>query len=128
MDILDWEDRHKAYQALKVTLQALRDHLSVDEVAQLGAQLPMLVRGFYYEGWDPSSRPSKERQADIFLARIAEHFVGDQEVDFEEVARAVFEVMNSHLTEGEIEDVKKILPSSVRALWPAEGGLSDTAA
>jgi uncharacterized protein (DUF2267 family) len=44
----------------------------VEEVAQLGAQLPMLVRGFYYEGWDPTGKPSlKVRNKEHFMARIA---------------------------------------------------------
>jgi uncharacterized protein (DUF2267 family) len=56
MEELGWSDRHKAYLALRATLHALRDRLTVQGVAQLGAQLPMLIRGFYYEGWVPSRR------------------------------------------------------------------------
>jgi len=50
MDDLHSEDRHHADVALSAVLHALRDRLTVSEAAQLGAQLPMLVRGFYYEG------------------------------------------------------------------------------
>jgi uncharacterized protein (DUF2267 family) len=57
MRLLDWNDRQKAYLALRATLHALRDRLPLEETAQLGAQLPMLVRGFYYEGWDPGDKP-----------------------------------------------------------------------
>jgi uncharacterized protein (DUF2267 family) len=39
---------------LRATLHALRDRLIIDEVAQLSAQLPMLIRGLYYKGWDPT--------------------------------------------------------------------------
>jgi uncharacterized protein (DUF2267 family) len=49
LEELDWQDRHAAYLALRATLHALRDRLTVEEVAELGAQLPMLIRGFYYE-------------------------------------------------------------------------------
>jgi uncharacterized protein (DUF2267 family) len=61
MRLLDCSDRRKAYLALRVTLHALRDRLTVEEVAQFAAQLPMLVRGFYYEGWDPTWIPRRWR-------------------------------------------------------------------
>jgi uncharacterized protein (DUF2267 family) len=118
MEILGWDDRHKAYLALRVTLHALRDRLTVEETAQLGAQLPMLIRGFYYEGWDPTGKPLKVRQAEEFLARIEEHFSDDEQVDAELVARAVFTVLSNRVTEGEIEDVKHVLPAELRGLWP----------
>jgi uncharacterized protein (DUF2267 family) len=46
MDALSSRDQHQAYAAMRATLHALRDRLTVEEVAQLGAQLPMLIRGF----------------------------------------------------------------------------------
>jgi uncharacterized protein (DUF2267 family) len=118
MEILGWHDKHKAYLALRVTLHALRDRLIIEEVAQLAAQLPMLVRGFYYEGWDPTGKPIKERRKESFLARIEGYFSDDESVDPEQVARAVFAVLEHRVTEGEIEDLKHILPAELRELWP----------
>ena len=118
MEVLGWQDRHKAYLALRVTLHTLRDRLTVEEVAQLAAQLPMLIRGFYYEGWDPTGKPLKERSKEEFLARIEEYFGGDDPVDPEQVARAVFTVLSNRVTEGEIEDVKHVLPAEIEDLWP----------
>jgi uncharacterized protein (DUF2267 family) len=116
---LEWEDRHKAYLALRATLHALRDRLTVEEVAQLGAQLPMLIRGFYYEGWDPTRKPEKIREREEFLGRIAEYFVrAGGAVHPEPVARAVFAVLEQRVSEGEIEDVKHVLPAEIRKLWP----------
>src|SRR5918994_3108198 len=98
MEELDWENRQEAYSALRVTLHALRDRLTVEEVAQLGAQLPMLIRGFYYEGWDPTGKPLRVRQKEQFLARIEQEFRGNDRSDPERVARAVFTVLANRVT------------------------------
>jgi uncharacterized protein (DUF2267 family) len=118
MQVLGWLDKHKAYLALRATLHALRDRLTVEEVAQLGAQLPMLIRGFYYEGWDPTGKPLRARHKEQFLARIEQQFRDDDGIDPEWIARAVFTVLAKRITEGEIEDVQQVLPTEVRDLWP----------
>lgn len=117
MEEMGWNDRHRAYRGLRSVLHALRDRLSVDEVACLGAQLPMLVRGFYYEGWHPSGKPLRERKKEEFLAHVAADFRNEPEIDPESVARAVFRVMARHVTPGEIANVRKLLPNEIRALW-----------
>jgi uncharacterized protein (DUF2267 family) len=112
---LDVEDRHKAYAALRATLHALRDRLTVDEAAQLAAQLPLLVRGVYYENWRPAATPLKERHVEQFLAHVQRELPND---DPEVVVRAVFSVVAGYVTKGEIEDVYWMLPEGVRDLWP----------
>jgi uncharacterized protein (DUF2267 family) len=118
MQELGREDRHEAYLALRATLHALRDRLTVEEVAQFGAQLPMLIRGFYYEGWDPTGKPLRERHREQFLARIQQEFRDGGGIAPERIARAVFTVMAMRVTEGEIENVKHVLPAEIRDLWP----------
>jgi uncharacterized protein (DUF2267 family) len=103
-----------------VVLHALRDRLPVDEAAALGAQLPMLVRGFYYEGWHPADKPVKERKKEEFLAHVAAALTGHPFETPEQVVRAVFGVIAKHVTPGEIEHVKLILPGERRALWSEE--------
>jgi uncharacterized protein (DUF2267 family) len=115
---LGWEEDHqRAYHALRTVLHALRDRLPVDQVAALAAQLPMLVRGFYYEGWHPHGKPVKERHKEDFLAHVATAFRDDPEVDPERVAQAVFRVLSKHVSSGEIEGVKRTLPTEIRSLW-----------
>jgi uncharacterized protein (DUF2267 family) len=118
MHVGGWPDRQSAYRALRATLHALRDRLIIDEVAQLGAQLPMLIRGLYYEGWDPSKKGLKERHPEQFLARIERELRDDGRFDPEWVARSVFEVLAMRVSQGEIEDVKHLLPERLRHLWP----------
>jgi uncharacterized protein (DUF2267 family) len=112
------DDRRKAYLALRATLHALRDRLTVEEVAQLGAQLPMLIRGFYYEGWDPTRKPVKLRDREEFLSLVEAEFRADDTLNPELIAWAVFKVLANRITAGEIEDVKHVLPAEIRSLWP----------
>jgi uncharacterized protein (DUF2267 family) len=111
-------DRHFACLPLRTTRHALRDRLTVDETAHLSAQLPMLIRGFYYEGWHPAGKPLEEHAKEAFLAPVAAeaHALG---LDPEPAARAVFGLLAARITAGEIEDVKRVLPGPVRELWPA---------
>jgi uncharacterized protein (DUF2267 family) len=118
MDELGWDDRYRAYHALRTVLHALRDRLTVSEAVDLAAQLPMLVRGFYYEGWRPSETPLRERKKQDFLAHIAAAYRDEPLTDFEAIARAVFKVLARHVTKGEIKDIKGILPAELRAMWP----------
>ena len=115
---LGWDDQHRAYAALKAVLHALRDRLTVEEAVELGAQLPMLVRGFYYEGWRPAGKPLKERHLEEFLARLEGELGRRFEPPLEPIVEAVFRLLDHRITAGEIEDVKGILPREVRSLWP----------
>ena len=115
---LGWgADQHQAYQALRAVLHALRDRLPVDHAAALAAQLPMLVRGIYYEGWHPHGKPVKERHKEDFLAHVESAFRDTMTIDPEEVTQAVFRVLSKHVTPGEIENVKQSLPTEIRELW-----------
>ena len=112
------DDPQQAYRMLRAVLMALRDRMTVEEATDLGAQLPMLIRGFYYEGWNPSKTPTAERDRQSFLNRVAGNLMPNVDGDPEQVVRAVFKVIQNHVTAGEIQDVKSNLPSDVQTLWP----------
>jgi len=78
----------------------------------------MLMRGFYYEGWDRRLVPPKERRSDQFLARIAQELPRGDVDEAEGMARAVFALLKMRIADGEIEDVKRVLPEEIRHLWP----------
>lgn len=120
---LGTDDRNKAYLAFRSVLQTLRDRLTVEEATDLGAQLPMLVRGFYYEGWNPAQTPRKQRHLEEFLDSIAEYYPLDADIDPEEATRVTFQVLQKRVTEGEIEDVRAMLPPELREVW--EGATSE---
>lgn len=112
-----WTTRERAYGALRAVLHTLRDRLTTDEAVNLGAQLPMLVRGFYYEGWRPEGRPLKYRHKEEFLGQIGALCPWLTEPERESAARAVFKVLAKHVTGGEIQQVIHQLPQEVRDLW-----------
>jgi uncharacterized protein (DUF2267 family) len=116
MEEIGSDDRHRAYLALRSALHSLRDRLTVEEATDLGAQLPMLVRGFYYDAWNPVGKPVKFDK-DEFLANIRQQFAAEPEADAEKIARAVFKVLDKHIADGEIEDVKDTLPRDLRDFW-----------
>ena len=119
---LGFDNDRAAYAALRATLHGLRDLLGTYQVAQLGAQLPMLVRGLYYEGWNPapSSAAGRPLRHD-FLEAVRRQLHDHEELrNTERVARIVFSVIKTHISPGEIAHIVQSLPPEVRTLWQAE--------
>jgi uncharacterized protein (DUF2267 family) len=113
---LETDDRREAYRVLRAFLHVLRDRLPVTQVAQLAAQLPVLIRGVFYEGWQPARTPLHYREPREFLDRVAEEAMlhGDTEASF--AVRAASRVLAQHVSPGEIEDVVRALPHELRPL------------
>lgn len=113
---LGTDNRRDAYRALRGFLHVLRDRLTVDETAQLAAQLPVLVRGLFYEGWEPSRTPHRYSDADTFLSELARQsgLHGTTEASF--AAAAVYAVLARRITAGELADVLAVLPRGVQRM------------
>lgn len=116
---LGWDDseHERAFKALRTVLQALRDRLTAEEASDFAAQLPMLIRGFYYEGWNPTKTPVSDHKAHEFVQHLKDAFEDDIRADPEEITRAVLRVITKHVSAGEVDDVKQSLPKSIRELW-----------
>jgi uncharacterized protein (DUF2267 family) len=107
----------EALAVLRAVLHQLRDRLTLEEAVDLGAQLPLIVRGIYYEGWRPSKTPQKLRSQHEFLegvsAKLAPHTVSA-----EAATRDVFSLLAQAIDSGEIGDVINQLPVGIKELWP----------
>jgi uncharacterized protein (DUF2267 family) len=114
---LDWNDKARSYRLLKAVLHALRDSLHVNEAADLGAQLPGLLRGAYYEQWRPATTPQKLRSIDSLVEYVSEVFRRDPLPDPPKAIMAVFQLLTRKITHGEIEDVRRCLPKKLRDFW-----------
>ena len=63
------QNAHVTLCALRSVLHALRDRLPPDEAVDLAAQMPLIIKGLYFDGWDPSATPVKARTKEEFHVR-----------------------------------------------------------
>jgi uncharacterized protein (DUF2267 family) len=120
MMMLNWTDRAHAYRALHTVLPLLRAHLPVNEASHLSAQLPLLIRALFFEGWHPAAEPLKDRSGGEFIDRVGKAFANIAGAHPSEIITAVFALLSRHVTPGEINVVKLALPEGVRRYWPME--------
>ena len=110
-------DKQVAWKVLSTVLHKLRDRLTVNLAAHLGAQLPLLIRGIYYDQFEPGHMPSELRSREDFVGEVAEWLSDTRPVDPGEAVRSVFRVLSRHISEGQINKVRDALPKSLRRLW-----------
>jgi uncharacterized protein (DUF2267 family) len=117
-DDLNWADKGRAYRLLRSVLHTTRDFLSIEEVADLSAQLPIVIRGVFFEQWDPATAPVWKRGKQDFVAQIASEFENEPLDNVDEAIAAVFRLLDRHISQGEISQVRNSMQKSLRSLWP----------
>lgn len=113
----DLADVTEAYTVLRAVLHQLRDRLTVEEAVDLGAQLPLIVRGIYFEGWQPRHVPEKVRTKQKFLDAVTMKLLPHRNPP-EPAVRDVFALLAHHCDPGEIANVIAQLPTELKELWP----------
>jgi len=116
---LSTDDEELAYHAIRAVLHALRDRMRIDDAVEFGAQLPMLLRGVYYEGWDPSDKPEKIRNLELFYEKVDKE-LRPRDVNPQRACIGVFRVLENHMSPGAINDLKSTLPHVLKEIWPVE--------
>jgi len=115
MDKLD-VDRSTAWHALGAVLHTLRDRLTTDEIRHLGAQLPLIIRGLFFDQWTNPKRSPKIHNRVDFLARVKKR-LNAEKVDAGAATTVIFGVLSRH-PKGEVQKILKNLPLSLRKLAP----------
>jgi uncharacterized protein (DUF2267 family) len=110
-------DEAAAYAILRSVLHQLRDRLTLEEGVDLGAQLPLIVRGLYFEGWRPRAVPRKVRSKEKFLDELSKDIL-PHTYPVEWAVSTVFALLARHCDPGEISDVIGQLPAEIKELWP----------
>lgn len=122
MTELGTNEPQKALRALRAGLQALRDRLSVEEAVQLSAQLPLLIRGIFFEGWVTKGKPLRIRHKDEFLDLLLEkygpdkHAIDGATAHAAEIVQALFQVLARHVSQGEVTNIMMTLPEELATL------------
>jgi uncharacterized protein (DUF2267 family) len=109
-------DRQLAWKVLSVVLHKLRDRLPVPLAVHLGAELPLLVRGVYYDQFQPSKQPT-DWDRDEFVAEVQQGLTDIRPVNAQQAISAVLAVLSHHMPRGQIEKVKNALPENLRQSW-----------
>jgi uncharacterized protein (DUF2267 family) len=115
-------DRQVAWHVLGTVLRTLRDRVPGPLAAHLGAQLPLIVRGAYYDGYRPEAPQSKTRDCDAFLAEVGAGLEDTRPVNVHDAVCAVFDVLSAHLPRGQCAKVRDALPDDIKALWQLDNG------
>src|SRR5690606_29055482 len=115
---MDWSNDGRTILLFRTVLHTIRDFLSVDEAADLAAQLPVLIRGIFYEGWNPSSTPARPRDKAAFMARVHRAFERQPLDDPDAAVAAVVKLLNRHVTAGEMGHVRQSMRKDLRTIFP----------
>ena len=110
-------DRQVAWKVLGTVLHKLRDRLPAEASAHLAAQLPLLIRGAYYDQYRPSEQPTDCRTREEFVDEVAEWLADTRPVDPEEAIAAVFDAISRNVDAGQVEKIKRLLPKAIREMW-----------
>jgi uncharacterized protein (DUF2267 family) len=108
------DDRHYAYRALRAVLHALRDRLTIEVAARLAVQLPTLIRGIYYEEWNPGSRPMPIHDTDTFLEHVVSEGRFSGEAEASVAVTAVASVLRKRIAADDIDAVLAVIPEQLR--------------
>lgn len=117
METYDYADENKAFVLLRATLKTLRDRITMEEAFHLASQLPAVVRGYYFEGWDPHKHPGHEKTPYDFLTSVRKNLGGHDDIDLEMAVPEALKIIFNHIDQGEAEDVLKNLPPDIHELF-----------
>jgi len=113
-------DKPRAAKVLRSVLHVFRNRITPAESLQLIAQLPMLIKAIYVDGWKIGNGNYHEsRNIGDFIEAFREAdsqqaYISDYEA--KEAIQAVFRVLKRHVSQGEIFDIIAVLPAEMKSL------------
>ena len=119
----DPDNMDQADRIMTSVMHALRDLLTPEESLHLIAQLPMLIKAVYVNGWHLSNNKKRIHTMDEFIENLMlqNHRTAAQDFGNDALAiqrtKAVFGVLRNHVAVGEVKDIVAQLPAELSELW-----------
>lgn len=118
------QDRQYGQRVVRAWLHTLRDRLTIEAAVKLGQQLPELLRGIYYDGWEPHLAPVKYNAVEFVYRFSAESFVPSSEVPG--IVATVTRVFGDRMSPGQLAETLAELPANLRAVVRDGAAVSET--
>ncbi len=118
-DYLGIQDEMKAARIFRAVLHAIRDRIPAGEAIHLAAQLPIVWKGIYFDGFTLRDEPVRIRHEEEWLEFIRSKDASAEMADFptlEHVHYAFQDVMKflrSRISEGQYNQVAQALHSEL---------------
>lgn len=114
-DELKWDDDDRIYNATKAVLQAVRDRMPVEKAVQFSAQLPVIMKGMYFDQYDPTGKPLTIRSREEFFELVRSNFVGN--LDAEDAVKGVMRGLHRKMPDEAFNDIRNAFPENLRDLF-----------
>jgi uncharacterized protein (DUF2267 family) len=114
------DDRDRALNVLKAVLHGIRNRITPEQSAQFIAQLPMMIKGIYVDGWQIGKHQKRVATFDKFVEEVYQLGGGykgysfDDVMDAERGIQVVFSVLKRYISEGEFNDILTTMPAELR--------------
>jgi uncharacterized protein (DUF2267 family) len=115
----------QAERVLTAVLHTFRDIITIQESLHLIAQLPMMIKALYVNGWHigPKNRiKSLDEFVECLMLQNARTAAADFGNDLKatERTKAVIRVLRNHIAIGLVKDIVVQLPTELTELWLTE--------
>jgi uncharacterized protein (DUF2267 family) len=113
------ENKPRTLRILKAVFHAIRNRISAEESTHFIAQLPMVLKALYVDGWKIGQKTTHRSTHQDFIEDVYQLSGGAEGAfkrkdEVERYVRAVLDSLSHYISEGEMADIAAMLPPQLR--------------
>ena len=115
------KNKTRTLHILKAVLHGIRNRISPEESAQFMAQLPMLLKAVYVDGWQIGKHQKRINTLEEFVDEVYDLggaykglAFGDR-IEAERGIQSVLKILKNYISEGEFNDILASMPTKLRS-------------